>query len=465
MRLGITVLAVALTAALGAACRPAADVTMRLVVERRGDESADRVHRALERVSIKVVQSAAGGGIEVWEIPAAAEATVRALVQSERLGVNISLASAVPLFDALGAAPSIESARLSVLGAAASPDTRQRISISAARIRALARDAQLGWALSLPGQEGVVRLDRVSLRGDVLEARVVSGGQVLLSLDGDRILGAIDLPRRAYAIVPGGSIASALEGQHLLYQEAGPLGLDDTSVLTEKESWPPQQGIGDCVKGEITVTVASTPAVRTVYFPQQLTIAAASLLKDALQESGLGQFRFTMASMEVGEDETGLAETDLVALATANASGKWAALRSVKTDLVVLLVKTAFQDGLDLGGLATVAASTSNRFAVVRASAIAHHSLSHEIGHLAGARHQLALDSTAWPFPHGHGFVGSTFATIMAAPDGGHPRAPVFSNPAKQRDGFATGDVNANVAGAFGSSLPYLSSLVCEPGS
>ena len=61
-------------------------------------------------------------------------------------------------------------------------------------------------------------------------------------------------------------------------------------------------------------------------------------------------------------------------------------------------------------GLATrVFADANDAFAVVHHEcAVATYSVAHEIGHLIGARHELAMDRTMTPFPYGHGYVNGT---------------------------------------------------------
>ena len=85
-------------------------------------------------------------------------------------------------------------------------------------------------------------------------------------------------------------------------------------------------------------------------------------------------------------------------------------------------------------GLATrVHADADEAFAVVHHECAAStYSLAHEIGHIIGARHELATDKNMAPFPYGHGYVnGQKWRDIMSYKDscGGCRRIPVWSSP------------------------------------
>ena len=100
-----------------------------------------------------------------------------------------------------------------------------------------------------------------------------------------------------------------------------------------------------------------------------------------------------------------------------------------KADVAILVV-----DDAKGCGLATrVHADADEAFAVVHHECAAStYSLAHEIGHIIGARHELAMDKLMAPFPYGHGYVnGSKWRDIMSYKDscGGCPRIPVWSSP------------------------------------
>jgi len=117
-----------------------------------------------------------------------------------------------------------------------------------------------------------------------------------------------------------------------------------------------------------------------------------------------------------------------------------------QADVAVLIV----HDPQGCGLAAQVLAPADRAFAVVHHECAATaYSLAHEIGHLIGARHDLALDDDIRPFPFGHGYVaGKKWRTMMSYKEScdGCPRVPVWSNPAIRIHGEPAGDEKADNA-------------------
>jgi Metallo-peptidase family M12 len=127
-----------------------------------------------------------------------------------------------------------------------------------------------------------------------------------------------------------------------------------------------------------------------------------------------------------------------------------------RADVAVLIV----DDPAGCGLSTRVYADAEEAFAVVHHEcAAAAYSLAHEIGHIIGARHELALDKNMTPFPYGHGFVnGSKWRDIMSykVSCGGCPRLPVWSSPNVQVKGEAAGTAeldNARVISEQGARV------------
>lgn len=115
-------------------------------------------------------------------------------------------------------------------------------------------------------------------------------------------------------------------------------------------------------------------------------------------------------------------------------------------DVVLLIVHDPHGCGLAAG----VGPPPDRAFAVVHHECAAtKYSLAHELGHLFGARHDLALDNSTSPFPYGHGFVnGTRWRTMMSYEESckGCPRLPVFSNPDVKIKGVRAGNELSNNA-------------------
>ncbi|MCK5088348.1 MAG: hypothetical protein KAQ88_00070, partial [Hyphomicrobiaceae bacterium] len=115
-------------------------------------------------------------------------------------------------------------------------------------------------------------------------------------------------------------------------------------------------------------------------------------------------------------------------------------------DVGILIVDDPMGCGLSI----RIAGAAKDAFAAMHQECAATmHTLSHEIGHLVGARHDRALDDTLQPFPYGHGFVnGTDWRTIMSYKDScdGCERRPVWSSPNVKVEGVTAGDANTNNA-------------------
>ncbi len=114
-------------------------------------------------------------------------------------------------------------------------------------------------------------------------------------------------------------------------------------------------------------------------------------------------------------------------------------------DICILLTYEKNTCGIASG----IGGGADNAFCIVSVynnCATANYSFGHEIGHLLGCRHDIAVDNTNTPFPYGHGYINSskTWRTIMAYGNGCNncPRKNFWSNPDVSIGGIPTGTEN-----------------------
>ncbi len=228
-------------------------------------------------------------------------------------------------------------------------------------------------------------------------------------------------------------------------QRARPLGQD-----FDKQS----RGAAKPLRPEvvITVLVAYTPAVAQRYEDpaRDLVALAVEEANQSFRSSGLGFIRLELVhAYQTNYVESGN-HFDHVWRFADKGDGymdEVHALRdSYRADVAVLMV----HDPAGCGLATRVAADAEEAFAVVHHEcATSMYSLAHEIGHIIGARHDYALDSSLKPYPFGHGFVyGTQWRTIMSYKDSCNdcPRLPIWSTPSVTIKGVPAGSERHNNA-------------------
>jgi hypothetical protein len=202
----------------------------------------------------------------------------------------------------------------------------------------------------------------------------------------------------------------------------------------------------------ISVLVAYTKAAASHYSNIETDLIALAIedANQSFRDSGVGQVRLELAhAYETDYVEKG-SHFDHVFRFADKGDGYMDEVQTLRdqyrADVGVLIV----HDPQGCGLAAQVVAPANRAFAVVHHECAATtYSLAHEIGHLIGARHDLALDDGMEPFPYGHGYVlGTKWRTMMSYKEScdGCPRVPVWSNPAIRIRGEQAGDAKSNNA-------------------
>jgi len=117
-----------------------------------------------------------------------------------------------------------------------------------------------------------------------------------------------------------------------------------------------------------------------------------------------------------------------------------------RADIVGLVIDNPHGCGLST----RVGPDSEEAFFVVHHScALISYSITHEIGHIIGARHDRTVDPMTWPYVYAHGYInGSKWRTLMSYKEGcgGCPRIPYWSNPRIMYMGEPTGTASNDAA-------------------
>jgi hypothetical protein len=240
-------------------------------------------------------------------------------------------------------------------------------------------------------------------------------------------------------------------------QPAEPLrNLQDARPETLKKSQLPAGSFaarpgtqGDTVT--IDLLVAYTPQAARHYtdIERDLIDVAVAEANQSFRASGLPNVRLRVvhtAQADYTEEGTHFDHVFRLARTGNGYMDEMHALRDKhKADVVALIVHDPNGCGLSAG----VAPPAKRAFAVVHHECAAlSYSLTHEIGHIIGARHDIGLDDTPIPYPYGHGYVhGKEWRTIMSYEEScdSCPRLPIWSTPTVRVRGVAAGnDVSDN---------------------
>jgi hypothetical protein len=202
----------------------------------------------------------------------------------------------------------------------------------------------------------------------------------------------------------------------------------------------------------IDLMVLYTPKVIAKYIDVDKDLIALSIeqANQSMQNSGLGKIRLRLVhSQLIDYDETDGEHLNHL-YHMVDAAGPFKGIPKLRNEKRADVVALIVDDPSGCGLSTRVGADADEAFVVVHHSCAAlTYSIAHEVGHIIGARHDIALDKNVTPFPYGHGFVnGTKWRDIMSykASCDGCPRVPIWSNPAIKFKGDPAGTVDADNA-------------------
>ncbi|HWA89262.1 MAG TPA: M12 family metallo-peptidase [Rhizomicrobium sp.] len=234
-------------------------------------------------------------------------------------------------------------------------------------------------------------------------------GTATIVVDGSDVTGSLTTPEGTrYQLRPAGGGSTAL-----IEIDPRKLPPEDPLAIPGGEAPPPHRQEGSLQSGKtsvIDILVAYTPAAESASRGIDNLIAlAVSQSNRAFANSNVDvQFHLAAAMRidynEAGKDYLKILD-DLVARADVRDRRN-----SSNADVVVLLV----DNHQACGRAERIGAPADQAYVAVDQGCADGYTFAHEIGHLAGARHDTAHDTTTTPYAYGHGFVGGRWRTIMA---------------------------------------------------
>lgn len=288
----------------------------------------------------------------------------------------------------------------------------------------------------MPPDHGSMRAQGRQQNADVKDDPLVARGEAALMRPRDRadlkdrqdLIGAAPQPK---VLVPAPAVTAA--------PKIVPIPVAKRRALAKKRI-------------TIDVMVLHTASVASKYVDVEKDLIALTIeeANESFRNSGLGNIRLRLIhSQPIDYDEADGEHFDHL-YRMVDGMGPFKPVRKLRdekrADIVALIVDDASGCGLST----RVAADANEAYVVAHHSCAAvSHSLTHEIGHIIGARHDRNLDKAMTPFPYGHGYVnGTKWRDVMSYKEscGGCPRLPFFSSPVIKVRGERAGTLDTDNA-------------------
>ena len=308
-------------------------------------------------------------------------------------------------------------------------------------------------------------------RGCVWNGTVVETGEsaLLMRWNDGRITGLVGYKGRIYTVESlGGHLHAMVEmdprrmpPDHAALTATNDPRADlrpDAPIKTPLAVAPPAvQPLSDARRGEleakpvtIDLMMLYTKKAARYYVrdPADMLAMAVEQTNNTFRNSGIGNISLRLVhAREMEYDEVGSEHFDHL-YRMVDGVGVFKDIRKIRNEKKADIVGLVVDDSSGCGLSTRVAADAEDAYFVVHHScASITISIAHEIGHILGARHDRAIDTSNTPFPYGHGYVNGKWRDIMSYQKSceGCVRIPFWSNPRIMYQGEPTGtSINDN---------------------
>jgi len=202
----------------------------------------------------------------------------------------------------------------------------------------------------------------------------------------------------------------------------------------------------------IDIMILYTPNVAKHYLrdPQDLLALATEEFNQSLRNSGLANITLRLVHTQMVEYDASTVDQFVNLYTMVDGLGPFKDVKKLRDEKRADIVGLIIDNPKGCGLSTRVRPDSDNAFFVVHhACATISMSITHEIGHILGIRHDRYVDASDVPFAYGHGYVnGTKWRDIMSYNEGcgGCPRIPYWSNPRVLYNGEPTGTPAADAA-------------------